>query len=137
MLLAGCLPAAAFAQTSFQTHQITSSSSSLYEVAAHGDFNSDGRADLIVSLITAGQGSQGYILLSNGDGTYDPPRALPGNLAKGNAIAGDFNGDGKLDAVTQSGTNTVEVYLGNGDGTFQSPKSFTRWSTTPGSSLRI
>lgn len=33
----------------------------------------------------------------------------------------DFNGDGSLDlAVANSGSNTIQVFLGNGDGTFQS-----------------
>jgi hypothetical protein len=35
-------------------------------------------------------------------------------------VAGDFNGDGKVDlAVTNSKDNSVSVFLGNGDGTFQ------------------
>ena len=34
-------------------------------------------------------------------------------------LAGDFNGDGKLDlAIPNSGDNTVSILLGNGDGTF-------------------
>jgi hypothetical protein len=49
--------------------------------------------------------------------------AAPLNTAVGNfprAVAlGDFNGDGKLDAVvTNSNDNTVSVLLGNGNGTF-------------------
>jgi len=36
--------------------------------------------------------------------------------------AGNFNGDGKLDAAYSSGLDCfVSVQLGNGDGTFQSP----------------
>ena len=37
-------------------------------------------------------------------------------------MAGDFNGDGKLDiAATDFTGNTLFVQLGNGDGTFQQP----------------
>ncbi|WP_222127401.1 VCBS repeat-containing protein [Bacillus sp. X1(2014)] len=45
------------------------------------------------------------------------------NLAAGNApqqiVIGDFNNDGILDlAVTNTGSNTVSIYIGNGNGTF-------------------
>ena len=37
----------------------------------------------------------------------------------GKAVAGDFNGDGKLDlAVTNQGDNTVSILLGDGTGNF-------------------
>jgi FG-GAP-like repeat/Abnormal spindle-like microcephaly-assoc'd, ASPM-SPD-2-Hydin len=80
---------------------------------AAGDFNHDGKLDLVV-----GNGSTGgvSILLGNGDGTFQNA----GNHAAENfsAAIGDFNHDGNLDVVA-GGT----LFLGNGDGTFQAPES--------------
>ena len=36
-------------------------------------------------------------------------------------VAGDFNGDGRLDLATNSKSRYVSVLLGNGDGTFRAP----------------
>jgi hypothetical protein len=116
-LFAGCmllLPAAQ-AQTHFQSQQIAQYSQAS-SVVAHGDFNGDGREDLIVQPF----GAPGFLLyLSSGDGTYQAPIPLP---AAG--VIGDFNQDGKLDfaAAGPSGSQ-ISIYLGNGDGTFQAPKT--------------
>jgi len=41
-------------------------------------------------------------------------------------VSGDFNGDGKIDlAVTNSGSNTVSIFLGTGTGTFAAPVNYT------------
>ena len=74
-------------------------------IAALGDFNRDGKLDVVT-------GSD--LLLGNGDGTLGAPTTFATNL--GNLVVGDVNGDGNLDLVGVS-----EVVLGNGDGTFQAP----------------
>jgi hypothetical protein len=94
--------------------------------AAVGDFNGDGKLDIAI----AGGGSTKYpnsgvaISLGNGDGTFTQANGSPILLGQSLSaiVAGDFNGDGKLDlAVADAGANAVYILLGNGDGTFQSP----------------
>ena len=89
-----------------------------------GDFNGDGIPD--VAVTDGGFTSSGDVslLLGNGDGTLQPARvASVGNNFPRQCIAGDFNGDGKLDLalVNSAKPGTVDVILGNGDGTFQPP----------------
>ena len=80
-----------------------------------GDFNADGRLDLVV--VTA---SSTFILLGNGDGTFGTPTDIGGGRGLIGIVAADLNHDGKLDmAVTNYTGNTVDVFLGNGDGTFK------------------
>jgi hypothetical protein len=83
---------------------------------AVGDFNGDGKLDLVVGGVG--------VLLGNGDGTFQSPVSY-GSGGQFVAVA-DFdgrrypNGQPILDLVTAVG-NGVNVSLGNGDGTFQSP----------------
>jgi hypothetical protein len=88
---------------------------------AKGDFNNDGREDLLTQQYFTSNGKVAYqIYLSNGDGTYDAPKTLPTSVA----AIGDFNHDGRLDFASYQ-TGTLFVYLGNGDGTFQSARTVT------------
>ena len=49
-------------------------------------------------------------------------------------VAGDFNGDGKLDlAVTSADKNSVSVLFGNGDGTFQASVDYSTGTFPVGS----
>jgi hypothetical protein len=74
---------------------------------AVGDFNGDGKLD----LVTANSGSNTVsILLGNGDGTFQSAVSYGVGTAPSSVAAGDFNGDGKLDLVTaNSGSNNVSV----------------------------
>lgn len=87
------------------------------------DFNLDGKQDIAAGFMNLLAGSSGSIvMLGNGDGTFQQSSAttLP---SLGPISAADFNGDGKADLVTVSGS-TVSLYIGNGDGTFGSALSF-------------
>jgi hypothetical protein len=86
------------------------------------DINGDGRDDLVNVTADAGSGTSAVnVLLSNGDGTFQPV-ATPvpqGMFSYYNSApaSGDFNEDGKADLIVPS-NQTIEVLLGHGDGTF-------------------
>lgn len=64
-------------------------------------------------------------MLGNGDGTFQTFKQYPAGLGSGGLVAGDFNGDGKLDlAAFDMGTGAVAILLGNGDGTFQKDQTY-------------
>jgi VCBS repeat protein/FG-GAP repeat protein len=92
---------------------------------AAGDFNGDGKLDLVVADLSF---SQLVILLGTGTGAFNvSTMSVPGlGFGQNPIVAADFNGDGKLDLAVSFnpstfGDNSVAVLLGNGDGTFRSP----------------
>src|SRR2546422_859037 len=83
---------------------------------AEGDFNGDGKPDLVIT--NYGDNSVS-VLLGNGDGTFQAARTFPVGIHPGLVAVGDFNGDRKPDLVVSNvDSSTVSVLLGNGDGTF-------------------
>ena len=60
------------------------------------------------------------MLLGTGDGTFQSPVTFAAGPGPFYLVAGDFNGDGRLDlAVATEDPNDVSVLMGNGDGMFQ------------------
>ncbi len=106
------------------------SGGSVPESIAVGDFNGDGKQDIAVANWTVGNTIG--VLLGNGDGTFAPAVTYnSGGYAANSIVAGDFNGDGKLDlAVLNVGNNCVGVLLGNGDGTFSAATTYSTGGAT-------
>jgi hypothetical protein len=83
-----------------------------------GDFNNDGRLDLVVSGL-----NQTSILLGGQDGSFQASRTVISDVTIREIAAGDFNQDGKLDLLAwrrELPMNPVMLLRGNGDGSFQS-----------------
>lgn len=110
-----------------------------FDHLAVGDFNRDGKLDIIFSSDTVDVGTPVTLttLPGNGDGTFGSPKVIySGAGASGGRGAGlaaaDLNSDGFLDIVfseidfTCPGatcrTAQVSAFLGNGDGSFQAPQ---------------
>jgi uncharacterized protein (TIGR03437 family) len=91
-------------------------------VPATGDFNRDGRPDLVVA--TPGLGGTWYFLAGLGQGKFASPVAisLGGNYYPLSIVAGDFNGDGFPDLVATVVNQGLQIELlfgmGHGNGTF-------------------
>jgi uncharacterized protein (TIGR03437 family) len=100
------------------------------------DFNNDGIPDIIggysspnspLFVIAGNSNNVLDVLLGNGDGTFGPfpvpPITQVGNSSPiAFAVAGDFNGDGKMDVAAMSqGSTSLLFYAGHGDGSFAAP----------------
>ena len=90
-----------------------------------GDFNGDGRVDLVTRSFT--DRAMLTFAAGNSAGAFDSPISSPLDIqfVAGAAMdAADFNKDGKLDIVIQAGAQKIYILLGDGSGQFATPVAY-------------
>jgi hypothetical protein len=91
------------------------------------DLRGNGKKDIV--------GSNGQVLLGNGNGTFTAvdKAAFPYSIATSNQgpnlASGDFNNDGKTDLILSLG-GSVSTWIGKGDGTFSAGEAYLTTETT-------
>ncbi len=127
-------PAATFVTSRMFAVATNSPNDQAYGIAS-GDFNNDGKTD----IIAAGWSSQVTVNLGNGDGTFQSLThvyAVPGARA---VAVGDFNQDGNLDAAVLAIGNpgSVAIFLGDGTGNLTGPAYYAVGNQGPGTFYNI
>jgi hypothetical protein len=87
-----------------------------------GDFNRDGKTDILAADYSPGVIGLGAVLYyaGNGDGTFAAPTSQTLNLSNPTSLSTlDLNRDGNLDALVGYAPGSASVVLGNGNGTFK------------------
>jgi len=106
---------------------------------ASGDFNGDGRVDLVI----ANHETQHVtVLLGDGQGALAPAPSSPVTVFVRPHVhgvaAGDFNGDGNLDLVTDSwAEDRLVVLFGDGKGGFAAPGTYVAVGKHPYQRVRV
>lgn len=96
---------------------------------AIGDFNGDGKPDVVASNQF---GNDVSILLNNGSGGLGTTTHFAVGNTPWTLAVGDLNGDNKLDVVTANYLGqSISILLGNGLGSFSTAKNISTGTITP------
>jgi len=96
----------------FQTPKQSWASINIPMNFAVGDFNHDGKVDLVATVNPNGIA----VMFGNGDGTFQAPIAYATDELPGAILVADLNGDMHPDIIALG--NKIDVFLNKGDGTF-------------------
>jgi hypothetical protein len=93
-----------------------------YNSIAVGDFNADGRLDVVAADYATNSVS---VLLGNGNGTLQAPTNFAVGAGPISVAVADFNGDGQDDILNANETaNSISILLGKGNGGFLPANSY-------------
>lgn len=101
----------------------------LSSILYHGDFNGDGKQDIVASSSPSGSpfAITPIVFSGNGDGTFrplsDPQTVTAPPYSSYKWLVADLNHDGKDDLIQNIGSDQLFVLISNGDGTFTSKVS--------------
>jgi hypothetical protein len=94
----------------FQSRTDFSAGTGVGKIAA-ADFNNDGKLDLIITNTPSASNNAVLFMLGNGDGTFQPPKALSIGGTPVAFATGDFNHDGNTDLAITSQPSSVSLHI--------------------------